>query len=130
MFDIPTPPCALHNFFQSNAQGLQNAALLLGGLPWLRKVQAILDALASGAPLTRRRLADMQSVHDLLTLHYVDDLDSPEAAHFACLNPADPCVEDICLLADELDAALEGHAREAHSAFEGYAPGKASEVRV
>lgn len=39
MFDIPITPTSIHYFVEDNAEPLQNAALLLGGQPWLKRVQ-------------------------------------------------------------------------------------------
>jgi hypothetical protein len=44
----------------------------------------------------------MKKLHDLLTLQHVADLDREECGYFAEIDPADPAVEEICLLSDGL----------------------------
>lgn len=106
MFDIPTASTALHHFVARHSEALQNAAMLLGGLPWLRRVQATIERLQYGASVGCVRSSDFQALHELLTLHHVHDAQRPEAAYFARLDPAAPYVEDICVLADELQEAI------------------------
>ncbi|KZX97872.1 MULTISPECIES: hypothetical protein [unclassified Sulfitobacter] len=107
MFDIPTRPTCLHHFVEENAEALQNAALLLGGRPWLKRVQCLFEMLYTGNSLHGRAGRDVSALHDLLTLAHVHDPSRPEAAYFASLDPASPQVEEICLLADELRRAFE-----------------------
>ena len=51
MFDIPIRPTCVHHFVEENAEALQNAALLLGGRPWLKRVQCLFDTLYTGNSL-------------------------------------------------------------------------------
>ena len=46
---------------------------------------------------------------DLLMLEHVHDPDRIEAGRFALIDPASPVVEEICLLADGLNARLEAY---------------------
>ncbi|WP_216823237.1 hypothetical protein [Limimaricola cinnabarinus] len=115
MFDIPMAPTALHLFIETNHQSLQNAALLLGGRPWLRRVQGLIDQLQLGAPLSKKLRNDVFALYELLTLEHVHDDDRPECGYFAELDPTAPYVEDICLLADELMDALVLAAADASS---------------
>lgn len=107
MFDIPTTPTCVHHFVEKNAEALQNAALLLGGRPWLKRVQRLFETLWTESSLHGRAGREATALYDLLTLAHVHDPSRPEAAYFAALDPASPHVEEICLLADELRQAIE-----------------------
>ncbi len=107
MFDIPTRPTCLHHFVEENAEALQNAALLLGGRPWLKRVQSLFEMLWSESSLHGRAGRDVSALHDLLSLAHVHDPSRPEASYHAALDPASPHIEEICLLADQLRQAFE-----------------------
>jgi len=107
MFDIPTRPTCLHHFVEEHAEALQNAALLLGGRPWLKRVQCLFDTLYTGSSLLGRAGREVAALHELLSLAHVHDPSRPEAAYFAALDPASPYVEEICLLADALRQAFK-----------------------
>ncbi len=107
MFDFPEKKSGVHRFFENHAEGLQSAALLLGGRPKLRQVHGVLDALASSDRLTRRIRTAIDDILNLLTLRHVADESRSEAAYFAMLDPSQPYVEENCLLADGLQAELE-----------------------
>lgn len=97
----------LLTFIQDYSEALQNAALLLGGQWALKRVQFLVDHLAGNRALTRRAKTDLVALHKLLTLQHVGDPERLETALFAEIDPADPVVEELCLLAD----ALLGHMR-------------------
>lgn len=105
MFDLHSENTALHHFAEANSDGLQNAALLLGGRPWLRRAQRFIDELQNGRP-SRRCLNEAHALLDLLRLEHVHDLERPESGYFAELDPAMPYIEDICLLSEGLEAAI------------------------
>lgn len=107
MFDIATRPTCLHHFVEENAEALQNAALLLGGPPWLKHVECLFETLWTLNSPRGRAGRDVAALHDLLSLAHVHDPSRPEAAYFAALDPASPQIEEICLLADELRQAFE-----------------------
>ena len=107
MFDFPRQPTRLHSFLAEQGEGLQNAALLLGGRPWLRRVQRLIDEACSRPGVTRKTGRELRELRALLHLEHIHDIDRPEAAYFAELDPNEPYVEEICLLADGLDDALE-----------------------
>jgi hypothetical protein len=94
---------ALFLFLSENNEGLQNAALVLGGGLALKRVQYLLDHLSTSRELNRRARLDLVALHQLFTLEYVGDPEKLEAALFAEIDPADPMVEDICLLTDQLE---------------------------
>lgn len=107
MFDFQRQPSRLHSFLAENGEGLQNAALLLGGHPWLRRMQRLIDDVSSEPRVTRRIARELRELQALLHLEHVYDLERPESAYFAELDPAAPYVEEICLLTEALDEALE-----------------------
>ncbi len=107
MFDIPYGAAsALHIFAHDNMEGLQNAALLLGGRPWLTRTQRLMEDLRSSAVISRRAQREAIALHALLSLEHVHDEDRLEAGYFADLDPEQPYVEEICLLADGLADAI------------------------
>ncbi len=107
MFDFQRQPSRLHTFLAEQVEGLQNAALLLGGRPWLRRVQRLIEDASTEPRVTRRMARELRELRALLHLEHVHDPERPEAGYFAELDPAEPYVEEICLMADTLDDALE-----------------------
>lgn len=98
---------AFLTFIQDYSEALQNAALLLGGQWALKRVQFLIDHLGCNRTLTRRAKQDLVALHKLLTLQNVGDPERIETALFSDIDPADPVVEELCLLSD----ALLGHMR-------------------
>lgn len=96
----------LRLFISQNSLGLAHAARLLAGTNGMRCVERIVDAASQMEPLTRTASKDLQTLHNILSLEHVDDPERPEAGYFAMIDPADPVVEDICLLTDGLRQAL------------------------
>lgn len=94
--------CAANRFMQEHAEAVQNASLLLGGIRALSRAQTLLDDLRTGTVFTRRMKREMKALHDLLTLQHVPDPDREECGYFADIDPADPAVEEICLLSEGL----------------------------
>ncbi|MCA2008632.1 hypothetical protein [Tritonibacter mobilis] len=99
----------LRDFISSHNEALQNASVLLGGQPALRRTQALLGDIMSARSLTRRLRHRIAALHGLLTLSNVHDMESLEAACFAEIDPASPIVEELCLLADGLKEAIYRH---------------------
>lgn len=102
-----TPHHPLHSFADEHRDALLDAAALLGGPDGARLAQSVLDGLADQARPSRRLMRAVGNLLGLLTLEQVHDMSREEAARFAAIDPADPCVEEICLLADGLTAAIE-----------------------
>ena len=98
--------CApLRAFVAEHAPGLAYASML-GGQPGVALARSVADAL-TGAPVSARVLRQrVDRLHGLLTLRHVHDEERPEAGYFAQIDPGDPCVEEVCLLADGLHDAL------------------------
>ncbi len=81
-----------------------HAAVLLADRRGARLINAIRDGLGQPGPLTtslRRRLLDLRG---LLFLEHSDDWSNTDFINL--LEPDDPAVHEICLLADGLDDAL------------------------
>ena len=83
-----------------------NAAALLGGSRAVTQCRGAIEALAQGGGLTKGHKRTLSALHDVLTLRHVHDDSRIEAALFAAIDPVDPVVEEICLLADQLGNAM------------------------
>ncbi|MEY8843516.1 hypothetical protein AB9K41_31210 [Cribrihabitans sp. XS_ASV171] len=106
MFDFPTQPAPLHDFLTHKSEELQNVALLLGGRPWLGRVQRFIGRANNETLPSRKTVSELHQIRDLLHLEHVDDFERPESAYFAELDLNAPYINDICLLAEEADALL------------------------
>jgi hypothetical protein len=87
--------------------GLWHAARLLGGYEMARLVDRLAEALRQDPRLTARVRLMLDQVLSLLTLEHVHDPNRAEMAHFVVLDPSDPAVDEICLLADGLRDAID-----------------------
>lgn len=99
----------LRDFMSSHHEALQNASLLLGGQPSLRRTQALLGDLLSARSLTRRLRYSIAALHDLLTLSNAHEIETLEAACFAEIDPVSPILEELCLLSEGLKEAIYQH---------------------
>ncbi len=107
MFDLTHDSLReLREFAARHGEVLQNAALLLGCKPALRRTQALLDDLTEAPRLTNRIRRELAALHALLSLQHVHDPERIEAACFADIDPASPIVEDLCLLSETLQDVL------------------------
>ena len=93
-------------FASENAEGLACAAALLGASPGVRNALSALDGLANPGRPTTRTVRALDDLVDLLMLKNVHEPHRLEAACFAALDPLEPVVEEICILADGLADAL------------------------
>lgn len=120
MFDITTQQQAAHaiphvtlrqlkEYVGSQRDALLDAALLLGGGPGLRVAQAAIEGLSGPDAPSRRTMREIGRLVGLLKLENVHHQDTVEAERFAMLDPNDPCVEQICLLADELSDLADAY---------------------
>ncbi|MGX0977213.1 succinate dehydrogenase/fumarate reductase flavoprotein subunit [Roseovarius sp. MBR-51] len=98
---------ALRQFFEEYQDGLATAAELLAGKRGRRVVNTIMEGLGLDGALTRATWNALRDLLGILTLENVHDEDREEAALFAAIDPADPVVEEICLLSDGLRRLLE-----------------------
>ena len=94
---------ALQTYFLQHEEALSNAAVLLGGRRGARLINAIQEAISKPGSIGRRRLIDL---HNLLMLESAYDKNWDDDAFIAFLEPDDPRVPKICLLADGLEEAL------------------------
>lgn len=96
----------IHRFIEEHQDALHHAAHLLGGKAGADIVHKISGALSRELAPSRRTAGLLKQLRDILFLERVDDPDRVESGFFAAIDPADPVVEDICLLADGLAQAL------------------------
>lgn len=96
----------LRAFLASNADALGHAAVLLSGRRGARLVNAIREGLDQPGPLTRRLRQRLLELRDILFLEHLGNDDWEDDACLALLDPEDPAVAEICLLADGMDDAL------------------------
>lgn len=96
----------VHRFFERHQNALYHAAHLLGGSDGANLVSKAAEALRRELALSRRTVGLLNQVKDILFLENVGDPDRPESGFFAEIDPADPVVEEICLLAEGLDEVL------------------------
>ncbi|MGX0877189.1 hypothetical protein ACSSV4_001873 [Roseovarius sp. MBR-154] len=96
----------LRKFLSEHREGLAHAAALLADRRGARLVAAISEALEQPGRMTRRLHRLLLELRGILFLDHA--YDDPEA-DFGCLQmlePEDPVVPEICLLADGLNDAL------------------------
>ena len=94
-------------FVQDHCDALLDAAALLAGRRGARLAQSVIDGVTEKSASARRSMQDLGNLLDILMLEHVHDIGSEEAARFAAIDPCDPCVEEICLLADGLRDAMD-----------------------
>ena len=99
---------ALRAFLSTHHEALGHAAVLLADRRGARLINSIRDGLHQPGPLTRRLRRLLFELRGLLFLEHVDNDDWDDAGCFAMLDPWDPIVPEICLLADGLNDALRG----------------------
>jgi len=98
---------AVRGFVAEHAAALTNASRLLGGEPAARDCVTLIADLAETphlSPSIRRRLVGLRA---LLSLEHVGDPDRTETARFAAIDPADPRIDALCLLADRLGDLID-----------------------
>lgn len=93
---------ALRLFLATHDAALANAAALLADRRGVRLIDALRDGLSQPGPLTNRL---RRLLLDLRALLFLED---DHAWEVPPLEPEDPAVPEICLLADGLDDALRG----------------------
>lgn len=103
---LSTGEAELREFLATNADALGNAAVLLAGRRGARLVNAIRDGFGQPGRLTRRMRRLLLQLRDVLFLEHAHDEFWEDAGGLAVLEPDDPAVPEICLLADSLQDAL------------------------
>ncbi|SES21846.1 hypothetical protein SAMN04490244_107166 [Tranquillimonas rosea] len=115
---VPSTPLGeLRSFSGACQDALLDSAGLLGGSAGLRIAHIVLDGLAQPAKPSRRTMRALDELLELLRLDHVHDPSSIEAELFAAIDPSSTCVEEICLLADQLSDLLDTY-READAVDE------------
>ncbi len=97
---------AFQAYFQDNDEALGHAAVMLGGRRGARLINAVREAMDCHGPFTRRLRRQLLELRNLLFLEYAYNDDWGDGSGFALLEPDDPIVPEICLLADGLEQAL------------------------
>ncbi|MFX0546773.1 hypothetical protein ACEWPL_014620 [Roseovarius sp. S1116L3] len=98
---------AVRAFFSKHGEAAQNASLLLGGATAYRRCLRLLSSLRDAPILSRHLKHELVQLHRLLMLDPIGDPDALETKLFLEIHPADPIVEDLCMLADQLFDLLE-----------------------
>jgi hypothetical protein len=99
----------LREYVGSHRESLLDAAILLGGGAGLRVAQAAIDGLQVPGTPSRRTMRELERLLGLLMLENTHHPGTVECERFEMLEPTDPCVEEICLLADELSDHLKSY---------------------
>nr|WP_245243317.1 hypothetical protein [Pararhodobacter sp. SW119] len=92
------------------------AAKLLGGPAAARRCDRLVVDINESVGMTARIRRELDWLHGLLTLENVYDIESDEAFCFALIDPADACVEEICVLADLLRDEIDALPAPTHTA--------------
>ena len=113
LFDRSTSICTtgesdLREFLATNADALGHAAVLLADRRGARLINAIREGLGQPGRLTHRMRRLLLDLRDLLFFEHAHDDCWEDAGCLALLEPDDPAVPEICLLADGLEDALRG----------------------
>lgn len=97
---------SVRKFLEDNGPALSYFAYILGGGAASRSVFCLIDALRTARCLTRSHVRDLERVLELV---FLDDLPDPgraEAALFKVFPPSSGIIQEVCSLAEELDALL------------------------
>ena len=94
------------SFFEARYDALASGAAVFASRKGARIVEESRSGLEQPGPTSRWMAARLLKLFDILALRNVHDDESEEASRFASIDPADPIVEDLCPLTDELRQAL------------------------
>tara|TARA_R110002124_G_scaffold287219_1_gene471708 strand:+ start:2412 stop:2864 length:453 start_codon:yes stop_codon:yes gene_type:complete len=97
----------VRDYLCRHRDALWSAADLLGGHEAAKRVGWLADALEQQTHISRRAHRLLDDLLELLSLKNVGDPDRLESSYFSMICPADPVVEEICLLTDGLSQAGE-----------------------
>jgi hypothetical protein len=92
---------ACRRFFDLHGAAAINISSLLGRERGQGRCIRLISELSEAPKLTRSLRLSLVDLHKLITQYDAPDFDS-EDFWYVDLHPADPRVEDICLLADQL----------------------------
>jgi hypothetical protein len=93
-------------FFSTYDDALSKAAILLGGRRGVRLLISIKGELEQPDAISRRLHRQLIDFRNLLFLEYAHAEEWGDTSSFALLEPDDPAVPEICLLADSLEDTL------------------------
>jgi hypothetical protein len=96
---------AFTDWLRAEGDRLVTTAELLCGDLWKCRATKVLDAIADGAD-PEQVAADLSDLLGLLTLEWVDEIDSVEAACSMAVHPDDPRADDARICAEALDRGL------------------------
>jgi hypothetical protein len=105
---VPAHRSPIHEFVAQNWPALRNAAALLGGQRATQEADRLFDDLATHATIgihARRRLERM-----MRRLELDEDIVSDNIL-LNVIDPSDPIIDELCLLADGLRNSSEQAAR-------------------
>ena len=102
----PVDEIPLRSFVATNADALGNAAALLADRKGVRIVEEIRTGLEQHGAIAHRLIRRLEELLGILALEHVHDEMQVEAGCFAAIDPDDPIVSDLCLLADELQDVM------------------------
>jgi len=105
---FPIGEIALRAFVSKHDEALGFAAVLLADRRGARLVNAIRDGFGQPGPLPRRVHRLLVDLRGMLFLDHTRDEFCDDSAFFHMLDPEDPIVHELCILADGLDEALRG----------------------
>lgn len=97
----------VQDFFSQNLESVTHAASLLGGFTAYQRCLRLASDLRQASRLCRHLRYEVVWLHKLLMLDAVGDPDAVETAHFSEIDPADPIVHELCLVADAVGDLLE-----------------------
>ena len=98
---------AFRAYFRNHDEAIGHAAVMLGGRRGARLINAVREAMDCRGPFSRRLRRQLLELRNLLFLEYAYNDDWGGGSGFALLEPDDPIVPEICLLADGLEQALQ-----------------------
>ncbi|MBN9675966.1 hypothetical protein [Salipiger bermudensis] len=99
---------ALREFFSHHDAALGNAAVLLADRRGACLLNAIRDGLEQPGTITHRLRRLLLQLRAILFLDEGDEDEWGSEGCFYLLEPEDPIVSELCLLADGLDDVLHG----------------------
>ncbi|WP_425072917.1 hypothetical protein [Sagittula sp. S175] len=89
-------------FFHEDGAALLNVAALLGGPTAHRRCLGLLSLLSESRSLTRALRHELFWLYRLISLDFAGNPEAGETGCFAMIDPLDPRIEEVCLLADHL----------------------------
>lgn len=103
---IPVDELALRAFVSGHEEALSYAAVLLANRSGARLVNEIREGFGQPGPLPFRIRRMLLELRGMLFLDYTIGDACEHWASSAVLDPEDPIVHELCLLADGFDEAL------------------------